>query len=103
MRFLDCTGGEKIPSASLLDVGVENAIQHSGFDEAMFFKRGGKYTWTKFEMKHTSLDWWSSQSWNEAFQYWLVNYDYNPDSCNPEFDLFGEMKNVLYENTDLKL
>jgi len=57
MRFLDCTGGEKIPSASLLDVGVENAIQHSGFDEAMFFKRGGKYTWTKFEMKHTSLDW----------------------------------------------
>jgi len=57
MRFLDCTGGKKVPSASLLDVGVENAIQHSGFDEAMFLERGGKYVWTKAEIQHSSLDW----------------------------------------------
>ena len=57
MRFLDCTGGRKTPSASLLDVGVKNAIQYSGFDEAMFFERGGKYVWTNAEMKHSSLDW----------------------------------------------
>ena len=54
MRFLDCTGGEKKPSRSLLDVGVKHAINQSGFDEKMFFKRGGKYTWSKEDLK---LDW----------------------------------------------
>ncbi|MFT7813168.1 viperin [Arapaima gigas] len=54
MRFLDCTGGRKDPSRSILDVGVENAIQFSGFDEKMFLKRGGKYTWSKAHMK---LEW----------------------------------------------
>ncbi|KAG5857295.1 hypothetical protein ANANG_G00017940 [Anguilla anguilla] len=42
MRFLDCREGRKDPSKSILDVGVENAIQFSGFDEKMFLKRGGK-------------------------------------------------------------
>ena len=55
MRFLDCTGGQKKPSPSILDVGVEAAIGHSGFDETMFFRRGGKYIWSKADMK---LDWW---------------------------------------------
>lgn len=54
MRFLDCTQGRKDPSRSILDVGVEEAIQFSGFDEKMFFKRGGKYVWSKAEMK---LEW----------------------------------------------
>lgn len=54
MRFLDCTRGGKDPSRSLLDVGVKNALKFSGFDEKMFLKRGGKYTWSKADMK---LDW----------------------------------------------
>lgn len=47
MRFLDCTQGRKDPSPSILDVGVETALNRSGFDEAMFFERGGQYKWTK--------------------------------------------------------
>ncbi|XP_072134581.1 S-adenosylmethionine-dependent nucleotide dehydratase RSAD2 [Mobula birostris] len=54
MRFLDCTQGRKDPSKSILDVGVENAIKFSGFDEKMFFKRGGKYKWSKADMR---LEW----------------------------------------------
>lgn len=54
MRFLDCTKGRKDPSKSILDVGVAEALKFSGFDEAMFFKRGGKYTWSKEDMK---LEW----------------------------------------------
>lgn len=47
MRFLDCREGGKIPSPSILDVGVKSALNFSGFDEAMFFKRGGVYKWSK--------------------------------------------------------
>ncbi|XP_009997543.1 PREDICTED: radical S-adenosyl methionine domain-containing protein 2 [Chaetura pelagica] len=54
MRFLNCTNGRKEPSKSILDVGVEAAIKFSGFDEKMFLKRGGKYVWSKADMK---LDW----------------------------------------------
>lgn len=54
MRFLDCTNGDKDPSKSLLDVGVYNALMFSGFDEKMFFKRGGKYVWSKADLR---LDW----------------------------------------------
>lgn len=54
MRFLDCRGGRKDPSRSILDVGVKQAIRFSGFDEKMFLKRGGKYVWSKADMK---LDW----------------------------------------------
>ena len=54
MRFLDNTGGEKKPSSSILDVGVKNAMRLSGFDEKMFFKRGGRYNWSK---KDQELDW----------------------------------------------
>uniref|UniRef100_A0A8C7F465 Radical S-adenosyl methionine domain containing 2 n=1 Tax=Oncorhynchus kisutch TaxID=8019 RepID=A0A8C7F465_ONCKI len=39
---------------SILDVGVEEAIQFSGFDEKMFLKRGGKYVWSKADMR---LEW----------------------------------------------
>ncbi|XP_078206145.1 S-adenosylmethionine-dependent nucleotide dehydratase RSAD2 isoform X2 [Callithrix jacchus] len=54
MRFLNCTKGRKDPSKSILDVGVEEAIKFSGFDEKMFLKRGGKYIWSKADLK---LDW----------------------------------------------
>ena len=54
MRFLDCRTGAKVPSKSLLDVGVENAINASGFDERMFIKQEGKYTWSKAYM---NLEW----------------------------------------------
>lgn len=47
MRFLDCRQGSKIPSKSILDVGVANALKFSGFDDAMFKKRGGFYKWSK--------------------------------------------------------
>ena len=55
MRFLDNTKGSKVPSKSILDVGVQNALNASGFDEQMFYKRGGKYVWSKGDM---ILDWW---------------------------------------------
>lgn len=54
MRFLNCQNGRKDPSKSILDVGVEEAIKFSGFDEKMFLKRGGKYVWSKADLK---LDW----------------------------------------------
>lgn len=54
MRFLDCREGRKDPSKSILDVGVKEAIRFSGFDEKMFLKRGGKYVWSKADMK---LEW----------------------------------------------
>ncbi|XP_058934768.1 S-adenosylmethionine-dependent nucleotide dehydratase RSAD2 [Kogia breviceps] len=54
MRFVNCRNGRKDPSASILDVGVEEAIKFSGFDEKMFLKRGGKYVWSKADLK---LDW----------------------------------------------
>ncbi|NWX07636.1 RSAD2 protein, partial [Caloenas nicobarica] len=54
MRFLNCRNGRKEPSKSILDVGIEAAIKFSGFDEKMFLKRGGKYVWSKADMK---LDW----------------------------------------------
>lgn len=54
MRFLDCTKGRKDPSMSILDVGVTEAMKFSGFDESMFLMRGGRYTWSKRDMK---LEW----------------------------------------------
>lgn len=54
MRFLNCREGRKDPSKSILDVGVEEAIKFSGFDEEAFRKRGGKYVWSKVDLQ---LDW----------------------------------------------
>jgi len=52
MRFLD--GGTKQPSKSILDVGVQGAIDGANFDDKMFLKRGGKYIWSKADM---NLEW----------------------------------------------
>lgn len=54
MRFLNCVDGGKKPSKSLLDVGVDAAINDAGFDEAMFVKRGGVYKWSNQDKR---LDW----------------------------------------------
>ena len=54
MRFLDCSRGGKDPSPSILDVGVKAAMDGSGFDEKLSFKRGGKYKWSKMDKV---LDW----------------------------------------------
>ncbi|KAE8742962.1 hypothetical protein FOCC_FOCC011456 [Frankliniella occidentalis] len=56
MRFLNCVDGGKKPSKSILDVGVDDAIGDAGFDEAMFFKRGGVFKWSN-EDKKKKLDW----------------------------------------------
>ena len=45
--FLDCSDGGKVPSASILDVGVETALNQAGFDFDMFHKRGGIFEWTR--------------------------------------------------------
>ena len=50
MRFLNCSNGGKVPSESILEVGVEKALLQSGFDQEMFHKRGGVYDWTREQM-----------------------------------------------------
>jgi radical S-adenosyl methionine domain-containing protein 2 len=47
LRFLDCSKGGKVPSESILQVGVEQAWLQSGFDADMFEQRGGVYNWTR--------------------------------------------------------
>lgn len=41
MRFLNCSGGQKQPTKSILEVGVLSAMQESGFDVDLFLRRGG--------------------------------------------------------------
>lgn len=55
LRFLDCSGGGKVPSRSILSVGVEAALKEAGFDDEMFHKRGGIFDWTR-ERKPTATD-----------------------------------------------
>mmetsp|Transcript_5409 Transcript_5409/g.8539 ORF Transcript_5409/g.8539 Transcript_5409/m.8539 type:complete len:321 (+) Transcript_5409:1-963(+) len=47
MRFLDCSGGGKIPGESILKVGVHRALQQAGFDHGMFKERGGVFDWKR--------------------------------------------------------
>jgi len=53
LRFLNCTGGAKIPSRSIRDVSVTCALQEAGFDSQMFVKRGGIYNWSRPAKHHT--------------------------------------------------
>jgi radical S-adenosyl methionine domain-containing protein 2 len=51
-RFLDCSGGAKAPTQSILDVGVSAALAQllgdgEGFDEGAFKTREGQFDWTK--------------------------------------------------------
>lgn len=45
MCFLNCSDGGKVPSESILQVGVERALSQAGFDEASFESRGGVFDW----------------------------------------------------------
>eukprot|EP00553_Chaetoceros_curvisetus_P010238 CAMPEP_0204627210 /NCGR_PEP_ID=MMETSP0717-20131115/13235_1 /ASSEMBLY_ACC=CAM_ASM_000666 /TAXON_ID=230516 /ORGANISM="Chaetoceros curvisetus" /LENGTH=136 /DNA_ID=CAMNT_0051643375 /DNA_START=492 /DNA_END=902 /DNA_ORIENTATION=- len=47
LRFLDCSSGGKVPSESILDVGVSTTLQQARFDEEAFLKRGGIYEWKR--------------------------------------------------------
>jgi radical S-adenosyl methionine domain-containing protein 2 len=47
MRFLNCEDGKKEPSESILEVGVEKALEKAGFDDRMFITRNGVYDWSK--------------------------------------------------------
>lgn len=51
MRFLDCTSGSKVPSQSILDVGVDAALGDAGHDAERFVARGGVYEWNKARMR----------------------------------------------------
>jgi radical S-adenosyl methionine domain-containing protein 2 len=55
--FLDCSGGGKVPSPSILQVGVEKALEKAGFDKNMFLKRGGVYNW-KTDCSPSNLPEW---------------------------------------------
>jgi radical S-adenosyl methionine domain-containing protein 2 len=45
MCFLNCAGGGKVPSESILQVGVERALSQAGFDQTSFESRGGLFDW----------------------------------------------------------
>jgi len=61
MCFLDCSSAGKIPSPSILKVGVKEALKKSGFDESMFIQRGGVYDWLRepdsCNITDAKLDW----------------------------------------------
>jgi len=48
-RLLDVSTGNKLPTHSIIKVGLSKALQElgNGFDKAMFYKRGGYYQWQK--------------------------------------------------------
>jgi len=56
-RFLDSSSGGKKPSLSILEVGVENAMKNSGYDEDKFMKRGGIYNWQKDTSCKKEIEW----------------------------------------------
>lgn len=60
MCFLDCSNKAKVPSRSILDVGVKSALKNSGFDEKTFIKRNGIYQYHKMPQTAglpAALDW----------------------------------------------
>jgi radical S-adenosyl methionine domain-containing protein 2 len=57
-RFLNCQDGGKVPGRSLLEVGVQAALQDAGFDEDGFHERGGVFDWTaQRDDSEVYLDW----------------------------------------------
>ena len=57
MRFLNCTEGDKLPTKSILDVGVADALKGAGFDEGAFRKRGGRFKWSRDKAPHGVPEW----------------------------------------------
>ncbi len=57
-RFLDNSSGRMKPSESILEVGVDQAMQQSGFKQKKYLERGGRYDWTKPTVcQNPDLDW----------------------------------------------
>ena len=50
LRLLNSANGGKVPSGSILDVGVEKALGQAEFDHGTFQKRGGVYNWSRERM-----------------------------------------------------
>ncbi len=44
---MNCRDGGKKPGRSVLDVGVQAALQDSGFNEKAFKERGGIFDWKR--------------------------------------------------------
>jgi len=55
MRFLNSSSGGKVPGRSILEVGVDAALQDAGFDEDAFLDRGGIFNWSREDQGQ--LDW----------------------------------------------
>ena len=47
MRFLCNANGDKRPTQSILDVGIDKALTQMYFDKQSFIKRDGQYEKTK--------------------------------------------------------
>ena len=56
MCFLNCAEGSKVPSQSILDVGVKEALRQAGFDHSAFTKRGGVYDWRRERKANPARD-----------------------------------------------
>ncbi|KAF9465315.1 radical SAM enzyme [Collybia nuda] len=54
MRFLNCTGGKKVPGRSLLMVGVQASLEDAGWETETFVERGGIFDW---ERPRNELSW----------------------------------------------
>ena len=48
--FLNCTSGGKLPSESIREVSVWQALRQAGFDAEMFVARQGRYEWNKMNV-----------------------------------------------------
>lgn len=53
-RFLNCTGGKKLPGRSLLKVGVQASLEDAGWETETFVERGGIFEW---ERPREDLSW----------------------------------------------
>eukprot|EP00918_Siedleckia_nematoides_P078930 GHVU01172811.1.p1 GENE.GHVU01172811.1~~GHVU01172811.1.p1 ORF type:complete len:309 (+),score=45.82 GHVU01172811.1:96-1022(+) len=56
LRFLNCQSGMKVPTRSIMDVGVEEALKEAGYDHAAFLRRGGAYEWRKSNIEDKLSD-----------------------------------------------
>ena len=56
LRFLNCEGGRKKPTKSILEVGVAEALLQAGHDSRSFQERGGVYNWLKGDRKRVVED-----------------------------------------------
>lgn len=54
-RFLNCQGGKKVPGRSILDVGVDAALEDAGWEAERFVERGGIFKWER--QRPEDLEW----------------------------------------------